>query len=267
MKKVIGLLFVLMLCMWMLVGCGGGDQSGLLQSSAEPLSPEEITQMLTNPDKYKGRDVNLSGVIFTAPEEDDGITAIQMWTDPKNSSGNVVVYFKMNELNLKSNDYVKIKGTITGSLSGQNALGGKVTAPAIQAEMVEKSTYAEVVAPAKRTIEFDNLSQTQAGYTVSINKVEFADDETRVYVTVANNGKGRLSVYEFNAKCVQGGKQFNSQTNYSADYPQISQDLITGVSSDGVICFPALEMEDCQIVLDAYSSEDTISPYTFDIVI
>jgi hypothetical protein len=58
---------------------------------------------------------------------------------------------------------------------------------------VTVTTYAEVVAPSEKTIKI-NESKDQHGYEVTIEKIEFANAETRVYLTINNNGSSNFSV-------------------------------------------------------------------------
>jgi len=76
---------------------------------------------------------------------------------------------------------------------------------------------------------------------VTLQKVEFAEQETRVYLKVDNNGSDNFSVYSFNSKITQDGKQFGEQDNWEAEYPQIQTDLLVGNSTEGIIVFPTLE--------------------------
>ncbi len=49
-------------------------------------------------------------------------------------------------------------------------------------------------------------TQTQHGLSITIEKVEFADAETRVFVSVRNASSHNASFYDFNAKAVQHGQ-------------------------------------------------------------
>ena len=47
--------------------------------------------------------------------------------------------------------------------------------------------------------------------------MELAEKETRVAVTVTNNGAAAFSIYDSSAKIVQNGKQFEREYNSYAD--------------------------------------------------
>ena len=82
----------------------------------------------------------------------------------------------------------------------------KIIAPAIVADSVEVVTYQEACAPTLYTATVQTAAQTQCGFTVSVDSVELAEKETRVAVTVTNNGAAAFSIYDSSAKIVQNGK-------------------------------------------------------------
>lgn len=98
-----------------------------------------------------------------------------------------------------------------------------------------------------------------------MEKVELAEKETRVYLKVENAGSSNFNLYSFNAKIIQNGKQYEEETNFSADYPDVQTDLSVGVTTEGIFCFPAIEQADFQIVLEGSSDnwEEDLQPYTF----
>ncbi len=245
------------------------ESSTSSSKDTSPLSDSEIKELYTNPDKFEGRTVTLSGQVFSEPEYDESGVYFQMFIDVENAEGNTIVAYPDPDFELESDDYVKLTGAVAGTFEGTNAFGGTVTAPQIIATELEKSSYAEVVAPALKTVELDDATGTQYGYTVSVTKIEFAENETRVYVTVNNNGSDTFSLYSFDAKVIQDGKQYEEESNYDADYPEVQSDLLPGATTEGIITFPAMEQKDLQIVLEAYSEnyDEDIEPYTFGITV
>lgn len=236
-------------------------------ANSEPLSDAEMKELYTDPDKFKGRTVTLTGKVFSDPEQDENGVYFQIFSDPKNSTGNTIVGYHDKSLEVESDDYVRITGTIEGKFSGTNAFGGSILAAKVSATKVEKISYMDAVSPALKTLTSENTTMTQHGYTVSVTKIEFAETETRFYVTVKNEGKDKFNLYSFNAKIVQDGKQYEEQANYSADYPDVQTGLLPGTTTEGIIAFPKLEQKNLQIVLEARSENyhEDFEPYTFDI--
>lgn len=234
-----------------------------------PMSESEIKQMYSDAEKFTGRTVTLSGKVFATPEQDENGIYFQMYADPEDSELNTVVAYADPDFELESGDYVKLTGVVYGEFEGTNAFGSTVTAPQIVASEMEISSYADVVSPALKTVTLEDASVTQHGYTVSLTKVEFAEKETRLYFTVENGGKATFNFYSFNVKLVQNGKQYEEETNYDADYPDIQSDLLPGVTSEGIVAFPALEPADFKVVLDAHSDDydEDFENYTFDVTV
>ena len=74
-QKICGLLAMLLL----LSGCGSSTPA-----DTSPMSEDEITQMYSDPDSFKGRTLELYGRVFNEPEYDDDGVYFQMWGDPEN---------------------------------------------------------------------------------------------------------------------------------------------------------------------------------------
>jgi hypothetical protein len=72
-----------------------------------------------------------------------------------------------------------------------------------------------------------------------VQKVEFAEDETRVFLAVKNGSSAQFNFYGSSGKAVQGGRQYES-TYSGTDYPELSSDLVPGVFTSGVVVFPKM---------------------------
>ena len=139
-------------------------------------------------------------------------------------------------------------------------MGGTIVAPMITADSVEIISYKEAIAPTLYEATIDQPTQTQLGYSVELQAVELAEQETRVYVSITNQGSAAFSLYSFDAKIVQNGKQYEESDNWDADYPEIQTDLLVGSSTEGVIVFPAIEQADFDVILETSSDNwDEIS--------
>lgn len=255
-----------------LVGCGSGSsvaQSSTTNKEVKKLSKEELQQMYTDPDKFKGYEVDIYAKIFANVERDDKGTYIQAFEDPKNSTNNTIISIKDPNLDVKDGDIIHVIGTVYKKFEGTNAFGAKITAPSIIASKIEKTDYATAFSPAIKTINL-NSEQNQNGYVIKINRVELAEQETRVYLTVTNKmSNEKINFYTFNTKIVQGGKQLGEQTDYDANYPQMESDILPGVSEDGVIAFAPVDPngENLKISLEGSCDnyEITINPFTFQV--
>ncbi len=231
-----------------------------------PLSGKEIKPMYSNPKEFEHRCVEIVGRVFTEPEYDEDGVYLQIWGDVKNSSNSAIIYIQDRDFEVAEDDYIHIVGIVAGDFTGTNAFGGDITVPTIAARSYEVLDYKDAVAPTLKEYEL-NEAQTQHGYSITLQKVELAESETRVYVKVDNQGTDSFNVYSFNAKLIQNGKQFEEQSNWEADYPEVQTDLLVGNSTEGIIAFPAIGDGAFSVMLEGRSDNwhEDFDPFTFTI--
>ena len=254
---------------------GSGDSSNASNDNSQTpdsgdtyLSNSEVDQMYTDPKSFKGKKVILYGKIFTDPEKDDTAVYFQMYADPDNNERNTVIGYNDPQADLHSGDYVKITGTVSGEFKGSNAFGASLTAPKITADSVEVVDYITAVRPTIKSVDI-NQTIDQFGYKCTLQKVEFAEKETRLYISFENAGKENFNLYQFSAKIVQNGTQFDTENNYYADYPSLQTQILPGVTSQGIITFEKMEPSSFQFYLDGSSGDyrEDIEEYVFDVEI
>ena len=241
----------------------GGDNTTPV---ADYLSDEEIDHMYTDPKAFNGRKVTLYGKIFTSPEKDDKAVYFQMYADPDEFERNTVVGYKDPSADLKNGDYVKITGTVSGKLEGTNLFGGELTVPKIVADSVEVVDYITAVRPTVKSVEI-NKTIDQLGYKCTLKKVEFSDKETRLYISFENAGKESFALYKYSTKIVQNGTQYDVESNYHAEYPELQTDILQGVTTEGIITFGKMEQASFKLYLKGSSGNFTekIEDYVFDV--
>lgn len=274
-RKVLFFLF----CILILAACGesgeaSGGSSGKNDQTAEKkkaeaksLTSEEFEKAFSDPSKYKGSKVDFYAKVFIEPERDSDGTYIQAFFN-NNSERNVIIMKEDPDLDVAAEDIIHVKGKIKDVFEGENAFGGEVAAPAIIADMVEQTDYQTAFAPTKNTIKVDE-EQDQHGYKLYVEKVEIADSETRVYVKVSNTTDENISFYTFNSKLVLDGKQFETESNYEAEYPEVQSDILPGVDTEGIIVFPTLpdDAGTFQLYFEGSSEnwELEFEPFVFDL--
>lgn len=217
----------------------------------QPIDSSLVSNVYLSPSDYEDCLIETYGKVFNIVDANDG-TTFQMYQDIINSDNNTIVITA--DANIHEADLVKVTALVRGVEEYENAFGGKMEALLLVAKSVEKASYIEALSPTLKSVEV-NETKTQYGYSVTIQKVEFAEEETRVYIKVENNGANKFNVYEWNAVVVQNSQQYSYQSNWEADYPELQTDLRPGTITEGIIAFPALSQEDLTIYLDG-SSED-----------
>ncbi|MBE6067769.1 MAG: DUF4352 domain-containing protein [Clostridium lundense] len=269
--KKLGSILLSLALLFSLTGCensSSNDKSTVAkQENTKPLSSEEFKQMYSDPNKFKGRTVDFYAKIFIAPEKDDKGTYFQCYAN-NDDSLNTFVGILDPKLDVKEGEVVRIIGNVKEKMKGTNAFGGEVSAPLIQANKVEKTDYATAFSPAIKTIEL-NKEINQHGYVIKLNKVEIAKEETRAYITVTNNSKGKINFYSFNSKAVQGSKQLDIKDNYEAKYPEIKSEILSGVKEEGIVTFQPIDVNGDKLRIIFEGSSDNYSlqfnPFEYEI--
>lgn len=218
-----------------------------------------------NPAEHKGARVEIVGKVFQTPDRTAKGVGWQMWADPKNSEWNTIVLFADAGFALKDGDFVRVVGAVAGAYEGTNAFGATLSVPQIIADRAEVVDALAAASPAVRSAALD-ATQTQHGLTLVVERVEFAADETRVLLRLANASADKASFYDFNAKATQGDKQFEAET--FTDYPEVQSELLPGVKSSGVLVYPAMDpAQPTRLFLEARTDDYSVdfTPFVFDI--
>ena len=250
-----------------------GDSTGETSNSVEDLTEgdlilaDEFNLVYSNPKEYKGRKVEFYGKIFIEPEKDAEGTYLQMYTLNQGSDGNTVVAIQDPNLDVSNGDIVYVKGVVGDVFEGTNAFGATILAPTILASSIEKSDYATAFSPALKVIEV-NQEINQHGYSMTLERIELAASETRVYLKIKNDSSDNISFYSFNSVIIQGSNQISEEDNWDADYQEINSEIFPGVTSQGVVTFAPVDIqgENLKLVFEG-SSDDyylDFEPFIFE---
>ncbi|MEI3611871.1 DUF4352 domain-containing protein [Pseudogracilibacillus sp. SO30301A] len=268
---VMGFLLVLVLS-----ACGSDDSTS--SSSAEKneeeksvkgvIEPEQFDTMYSDPKAYKGYEVEFTGQVFTEPERDEDAVYLQVFAKPENSEHNVIVYFDYEDVEVHTDDYVQVKGIVTDEFEGENLMGGTVIAPVVEASSIEVIDYITAVSPTLKEIEV-NETIKQHGVEVELQKIDIAENETRVYVKLSNNTADTVFFDAYGAKLVTGNNQFEVVDNYESGLPEIPFDILSGIESEGVLTFPAIDENTDSITFHSEAHSDDyeldFKPFVFEI--
>jgi len=227
---------VLVVAAALLGGCG--SPAPAQQPVSKTFDRSNWAELMSDPDRYKGATVHIAGRVFGTIDKNASGVTWQMFCDPKNSEWNVAVYYASTTFEPRDDEFVEITGTLKGSVSGQNAFGATLTIPMIVADTATIVDATAAASPAIKIVT-PNTSQTQHRITVTLDKVEFAADETRVFLTVTNGSNAKANLYDWSSKAVQGDKQYDADP--FTIYPEVQSDLLPGVKSSGVMVFPAMD--------------------------
>lgn len=269
------LLYLGALSVLLLAGCGDSNSNDKDKSATEVetsngkiITEGDIQKLYTDPKKYKGYQYDFIGKVFTTPEKDEDGVYLQVWADHENSELNTIVFYADPNFVISGEEYIQVSSTVKDAFEGENMLGGKVTAPTVTASELKIIDYATAVAPTISTIDV-NETIDQHGFSVTVEKIEFAKPHTRVYLSITNNTQDNISFFSHSVKLVTNGSQYEEEYFYGADYPELQSDILPGVTTSGIITFDAMDSEttELQIHADGYSDDYDldINPFVFNI--
>lgn len=148
-------------------------------------SNENLSMLIANPKLYIGLPVNLVGRIDKATRIDDQNTQFSITVSSNGQQGyqNVIVKFKGSTEHLENATYVKISGSLQNTMSTSE----NEQTPYIIGDKVEPIEDPwSILAPSLFTI-YPGKVANQNGRIIQVEKVEFAESETRLFITVKNN--------------------------------------------------------------------------------
>lgn len=234
--------------------------------NGKPVFVELSDNVYANADDYLGHHVSIKGIVFQVLGNSKNTKDVHVWLAPENSEKNVIIQYDSN-VEINAGDYIICEGYIKSVSKFKNDFDTEIITPIIRSSDIKKITYMEAMRPTLKTVELSNAEKEQYKYKITVSKVEFAAEETRLYITVTNNGSSDFTVYEDNATIVQNGKQYDIQYNRDADYEEISHEIVKGAKSSGVITFPAIQQKDFKFIIEGYTPvyEEDLEEYIFNI--
>lgn len=235
----------------------------------EHFSNQNYGRLWSNPESYKGAAVDITGKVFVEPERDDRTISLQIYVDPRNLEWNTIVLYGAPELEVRNGDFIHLTGTVQGEFRGENPFGAELVVPVIIAHSLKVVSAVEVIAPTKFTVDVDQTLE-QHSIALTVEKIEFTDSETRVFVKLQNNSQSTARFYTFDAKAVQGERQFETTFNYDVEYPEVQSEILPGIVSEGIVLFKPLSYEtgSCKLYFEV-SSDDyglDFKAFVFEVV-
>ena len=235
----------------------------LVVANSEPknkiyLTEGEVSLIYGSADNYKKKYVKLTGQVIDVKYDNKGQT-ITAYTDIANYTNDIIVYFEDKSVSIKQNDYISIDGYIKGA-------DKETSKPYIIGKEVKTISYMDAVAPTKKSVEFDKTS-SQNDVTITVQKVEFSDVETRVYVKVSNNSKDEFKFQTYSTILTQNAKQY--ETTYSKTAVDVSSSILAGGRSEGILVFPKIEQSNFTLTMKGFSTNYDVDfeNFTFDLAL
>lgn len=256
-----------------LMACGSKEEKSEGPEEIVYVDEGEIEDVFENPGDYIGKYIKVKGKIFNKPEKKGDSYFYQAWHDMENSDLDFVIYSDKKFEGIKTESRVIVDGKITGEFTGENMMGGEIRCPEIEAVNMEKISYVDAMVPTLSEVVPTGAVADQNGVTVQIDKVEYAETETRVYLTIANTTDYQFNPFVYRSKVVQNGQQLELNTDsmtlfYSPELEELPGEMLPQITASGVMVFPVMDPAvPFQLYLEGMSDNWDLQfePFTIDV--
>ncbi len=239
----ITLFCTLILTLVLLAGCGQ-KASSRGSNKAQAVTNDNIESVLADPDSYVGAKADLRARVLSSPgSEDDRVWRAQIKAEPSGTSdARLYVRFKADRLDIGANEFVHVQGTIEQDPRKLEITDENLRYPFVEATHFERVAAHDILAPTLHVLE-PKISDSQFGVTVTLEKIEFAAEETRAYIRIDNDTDLTSRVSELQLKITQGQREFIFEPNLATDYERLPQEVPGGAFGSGVLGFEPIDYD------------------------
>ena len=231
-------IITLVLLALIIAGCSSKGASYEFDEAAI-LSKEETKEALADALNNKGKSIEYTGRVSMDLYEDENYTYYEVLQNIEKFSDELVIRVPREmSKNVSMSDFLYGTGVIIGALEETKVLGPKGSTALVEINAVESGDYIDTIGRAIKTIEI-NKSQAQNGHSVTIDKVEVSEHDTRLFLTVKNDNENKIHMSSYRAAIVAGGKNY-------AEYPEIVSELNPKTSTEGIISFVPIDFDTMQ---------------------
>ncbi len=221
-------------------------------------SDTNFSILVNNPEKYKGSEVKISGSIFYAPSKDalpyeyQKLSAFQIRQGKKSETQpNVLVVYNPSEVSyspkLKTGGVifepvcVELTGIFEKPLKGFTLSGETVYV--VKANDIKEKDCLYVLYPPEKTLS-KPIVKEEDGIKLTISKIEFTDEHTRIYVKIENNRKTEISFNKYSSYLVQNKKKYDQTfAPFEVKVEEPDTDIPAGLITEGWVFFEPINPE------------------------
>jgi hypothetical protein len=262
---VVAAMFMLSACTGNSGASGNTEEGGAVKLTGKgaPLTEEEITAMFADPNAYIDRKVEkLPGQVSNVWSA-GGHYEYLCRADAEYK--NVFGISSDKDLGLLEDDFVYLTGIVLGDSSDPDNPSARPVAR-LQASSVEK-TEINLFNPELKTIESLQTIEHN-GVTVSLEKIVAAQNNTRIYLKIANDTPDRIVMALFNCYIRQGSTQLDVDDGGYSEMT-IQREINAGIETEGCLVFEKIPDPSAPFMIsiavwsDDYSVE--IKPFIFGV--
>ena len=184
---------------------------------------------------YVGSEVDIRGKIAQVLATSDSESQFAIETKTEMTLGDRTLVVVGGNPGLTENQWVRVRGELHSYWNTQNLMGAELHLPVVAAHRVTAITRSDAF-PSIRTVRVDE-NITRHGLTITLEKLEIADSETRVYIHAKNESANNASLYAFDAVLVQGTRQIKGKDSFGEDLEEPDTTLVSGTETQGILLF------------------------------
>lgn len=220
----------------LLLGCPGVKRTG--RPAPRPIyTNANWRRVVANPDWHKGARASFYGRIRAIRQESTG-TYFWIFANLEKSQSTIVTV-PDTTTSLYQDDFVKVVGQIKGLFRGQAIFGVKFRGPLVAASRVKRVPPLSVRSTPNNA-SFANPF-VEADVVFDPWKLEWAQDETRVFMRVTNKSSSPLSIFPDEAHLTVSGRTYDTAFS-DRRYPQLAVTLRPKATTSGVIVFAPMKV-------------------------
>jgi hypothetical protein len=183
------------------------------------------SDLVASPHDYKNFSIDFTGKVFVV-EGKAGEQALQVYSDAENLDGNIIVY-NFSSTQYSEDDFVQVKGVVHDASEGENAFGAKLTIPVVIADTIQAVSADEALSPTVKLVKVDQ-SKKLGKLTVTLSRVEYAENETRLYLTFDNKTSDDYELYTYTSRLVQKRERVKEKSVYDRGEDVTDSDISAG---------------------------------------
>lgn len=188
---------------------------------------------------YVDSRVDIKGKVAQVIINSDSESQVTIETEGDTSFGNNTLVVAARSLDVQEEEWVRVVGILHSYWETENLLGATLNLPVVVASLVTPITRSEAVPPLVTVTVQQSI--VQHGLAITLERLELADSETRVYVSAFNNSPDKASLYSFDAVLVQGSQQIERKSLFLEEIEEPATTLVSGTETQGVLLFEPVE--------------------------
>jgi hypothetical protein len=238
--------------------CGGSGAGSPKATGPPPGAGKQVTNsdwaaVVTNPDAFRGATATLVGRVISVRNSADGrYRAIYVWADARKSRQQTTIIVSRG-IPVLTDDYVRARGILAGTLRTGNTFGVDVQGPVVVASRLARVTALAAASPTR--VRLHGKPYTVFAVTLTPYRVDFAEDETRVFLRIQNPTGNTLHYTVQDSHLLSDGLRVNPRPNLG--YPQLPADIFPESTVQGVTTFRRVAPTTSFKFVTRFSSDDT----------